>query len=143
MRYALVTLAGCTLPPGFHGALPVADLEQSGCSPTGATAPYGTTTAVQGVYAFSPGVGRLRVNWAGAPFACDAVLEGWSKKHGDALDLLVAPVDREPAGDCECPWNLLIDVEDLPSSVQLLVTVHAWDGVAEPVPLGTTNALVL
>jgi len=113
-------LVGCApdLPEGWQDAESVDDFTQDECDDTGGTDPDEVETTVTAT-ADDPG---LRVVGEGVFFRCSQDVEGFFRTRGDAVDVLVQPVDMNPrsVAKCDCSYRIEAGIpEEPPATVNL------------------------
>jgi hypothetical protein len=125
------TLAGCALfgpdlPAGWEDAEPIEDLSQSPCDGS----PYDTGwSEAMTAWEAAPGIRA-----AGDPlhFRCEQEVEGFYRQEGEALDVLIQPVDMHPevVAGCDCLYRVEVG---LPQAPPATVTLYRrWDGINDP-----------
>ncbi len=133
---SLAILGGCgpDLPAGWEDAEPVVSLVQSECEGSPLEAFDERVSAdLEG----SP----LRVEAFETHFRCAQDVEAFFRTSGSEIDVLVQPVDMNPANlaACDCLYDLEIAVTS-PSSAPARVEVfRRWDsesGDSDPVSIG-------
>ncbi|MEZ4320759.1 MAG: hypothetical protein R3F61_24975 [Myxococcota bacterium] len=119
-------LAGCApdLPAGWEDAEPVASLEQAECSGN----PY---EAFDERFEADLESDPLVVRAFETHFRCAQDVEGYFREVGDAVEVLVQPVDMTPkaVAGCDCLYDLTIEVgarDTPPASVSLF---RRWDSL--------------
>jgi hypothetical protein len=115
------------LPADWQGANRVTDLIQLDCqgSPLDGSNERAT---------FLPGDGRLGVQYDEAHFRCEQDVEGFYKDAGEALDVLVQPVDMHPSSvaACDCLYDIAIAIERLAAGSRRVTLFRRWDDINEP-----------
>lgn len=104
------------LPEGWEGAVGIEDFIQYACD--GSPSDDGWTSTVTAT-AIQPG---LRVIGNDLPFRCEQEVEGYYRVDGEAVDLLVQPVDMDPeeVAACDCLVEVEAGVpEEPPATVSL------------------------
>jgi len=137
MLLALALLSCVTdLPAGWEDAQPVDDLSQSACKGS----PYDTGfTEAMTASAGSPG---LRVVGEPLAFRCEQDVEAFYKVNGEAVDVLVQPVNMNPkvVAGCDCTYKVDMGIGvDPPAEVTLY---RRWDAINdpnEPVEVGSAS----
>jgi hypothetical protein len=153
MVILLATMTGCTdatygsaeLPPDWEDASRIERFRQSGCGNSPASVGPAETidVAVTG--------GTIDINYAHAPFRCQQNVEGFVRETGNALDVLVQPVDMNPAQPttCSCLYDLGLTLPARAGSYkpgEYTLTIHRrWDNVVAEnplVPVSTRNIAI-
>jgi hypothetical protein len=104
----LVVAAGCSggsnLPEGWEDALLAQDFEQSECVGTPDDGVERTQTVDVSVRS-----GGAYVTWTNVLFRCDQALEAYVRR-GDSVDVLLQPVDLNPADParCDCFYDVAL-----------------------------------
>ena len=131
-------LAGCgpDLPEGWEDADGINDFTQNECEGSA----YDTAeVASVAANADDPG---LRVVGDDLPFRCEQEVEGFYRVDGDAVDILVQPVNMDPrsVANCDCLYKVEAGIpEDPPTTVTLY---RRWDSINDennPVMVGTVE----
>ncbi|MCA9300560.1 MAG: hypothetical protein KDA28_15925 [Phycisphaerales bacterium] len=134
--FVLAALVGCAarLPEGWEDARPVASLVQTECGGS----PY---------EAFDE---RVEVDLASDPlvveafethFRCAQDVEGFVREEGDAVEVLVQPIDMTPkvVAGCDCLYDLVIEVGARPDDLARVSVYRRWDDLNDandPVLIG-------
>lgn len=130
MRFlALLSLTACSpdLPTGWEDARPVDDLVQSECGGS----PYDSDTPEPVVVA-EAAAGALTVSAEPVTFRCAQAVEGFWRADGDAISVLVQPIDMTPkaVAGCDCLYRV---EATLPAPDAASVTVwQRWDAINDP-----------
>jgi hypothetical protein len=120
----LVLLGACEpdLPDGWEDAVAVDDFTQDDCDDTGGDPPDLETTVTASED--EPG---LRVVGNNVQFRCAQDVEGFYQRSGEAVDVLVQPVDMNPESvlKCDCYYRIEAGIpEEPPATVSLY---RRWD----------------
>jgi hypothetical protein len=110
------------LPSDWADALEVTDLVQVEC----ATSDFEFADESA---SFQPGRASLAVTYDQAHFRCAQNVEGFYKVTGDALEILVQPIDMHPqaVAACDCVFGITFTVEPLASGVVEASLYRRWD----------------
>lgn len=134
MLLLLALACGPDLPAGWEDASKIDDFTQRECSGD----PYGEYTST--VEASAAGQGTS-VTADEVPFRCAQEVEGFLRWEGTLAQILIQPVDMNPAAvaGCDCLYRLDMGLDD-PAA---LVTVwRRWDNINDPndpVEVGTAE----
>ena len=125
--WLLLLLAACgpDLPEGWEDAEPIDNFGQSEC----AGDPYGETETEVRATVGGPGIEIIAEPMH---FRCAQEVEGFLRQQGDALDVLVQPVDMDPSAvaGCDCLYTI---TAGLPFDPPATITVYQrWDNLNEP-----------
>ena len=134
----IVLLLACApdLPSDWEDAEPVDDFSQEECDGSPMDTGWASTVSAS---AGGPG---LRVVGDDLPFRCEQEVEGFYRTSGEAVDVLVQPVDMDPrsVAACDCLFRVRAGVpEDPPATVTLY---RRWDNINDdndPVLVGTAE----
>jgi hypothetical protein len=129
-------LVGCgpELPDGWEDAQPVASLEQTECAGN----PYEAfDERVESDLTGDP----LVVEVFESPFRCEQDVEGFWKRDGDDVEVLVQPIDMNPGvvAGCDCLFDLVIEVTTTDEPPTRLGVYRRWDDLNDdndPVEIG-------
>lgn len=112
------------LPEGWEDAEPIADFTQSGCGgdPYEDSEPVVSATATDG---------SVDVAWDNAHFRCSQDVEGFYKTDGDALSVLVQPIDMHPSSVAKCDCLYAIDM-GVPVAATSVTVWRRWDAINDP-----------
>ena len=135
---ALVLLAGCApdLPEEWEDARHIDDFTQEECDGSPMDTGWESTVSA------SVGTPGLRVVGDNLPFRCEQEVEGFYRVDGDAVDILVQPVNMDPrsVANCDCLYKVEAGIpEDPPATVTLY---RRWDSINDennPVMVGTVE----
>lgn len=124
------------LPTGWGNARRVGEFSQSNCDRSPREHDERAT--------FTPSQGSIQVQYSDAQFRCDQDVEGFVRRDGDALDLLVQPVVMDPdeVARCSCPYNIDMDVLGLPAGSLNVTLLRRGDNLNEdndPVEIASTT----
>lgn len=124
----LLVLVGCTdLPEGWEDAEPIDDFYQRAC---GDGDPYAEESNERVEAEGTPDV--ISVDYLEAHFRCAQSVEGFFKVNGDAVDVLVQPVDMDPSSvaACDCLYDIYMTLPvEPPASLTLY---RRWDNLNDP-----------
>ncbi|HVR21662.1 MAG TPA: hypothetical protein VMS65_18230 [Polyangiaceae bacterium] len=114
------------LPAGWEDAERVSNLIQHECAGTALVEHDERAT-------FVTSDGSLDVRYEDAHFRCEQDVEGFFKDSGDALDILVQPVDMNPSSPtrCDCLYEITFAIAPLAGSRQATL-FRRWDDLNEP-----------
>ena len=139
------TYGSADLPADWENSSRIERFRQSGCgnSPASVGPPEAIDVAVA--------AGTLDINYAYAPFRCQQNVEGFVRETGNALDILVQPVDMNPQQPttCSCLYDLGLTLPARAGSYKAgdytLTVYRRWDNVITDNPVVTvgTRALVI
>jgi len=133
------------LPSGWGSADRISDLTQTECEGD----PYGDTGS--GDYdergTFTAGVGSLEVVYDDAHFRCAQDVEGFARRSGRTLDVLVQPIDMDPdpVAGCDCLYTVTMEITDLPAGDYAVSLSRRWDNINDdndPVLIATDTVTV-
>lgn len=135
----LATIAACTdatyrsadLPAGWENSARVERFSQSGCgnSPASVGPAESVDVAVAG--------GTIDIKYSYAPFRCQQDVEGFVLQTGNALDVLVQPIDMNPVQPttCDCLYEIGMTLPARAGSYKpgeyTLTVSRRWDHVVE------------
>jgi hypothetical protein len=96
---------------------------------------------------FAGGVGNIGVVYQDAHFRCEQNAEGFFKVEGDAVDMLVQPLDMDPksTAGCDCAYTITFLVEPVPAGAHPTTLYRRWDNITQPndpVPISTASVTV-
>ena len=149
----LATVMACTdatygsadLPPDWENSSRIERFRQSGCgnSPASVGPAEAIDVAVAG--------GTVDIKYAYAPFRCQQNVEGFLRETGNALDVLIQPVDMSPEQPttCSCLYELGLTLPARAGSYDAgeytLTIYRRWDHVVTDNPLVpvSTRAIVI
>ena len=126
------------LPEGWAGAGRVKTLVQEECP--GSDMDFADEGA-----SFTGGAGNIGVVYKQAHFRCEQKVEGFWKAAGDAVDMLVQPIDMHPSSvaKCDCGYNITFLVEPVSSGPHIASLYRRWDAINNPNdPVLIASALV-
>jgi hypothetical protein len=128
------------LPDGWGGAAPVKSFVQEDC-------PGSDPMSSDESASFSGGAGNIGVVYSHAHFRCVQKVEGFFKTSGDAVDILVQPIDMDPANvaACDCGYNITFVVEPVSSGTHMTTLYRRWDNLNHPnnpVPITAESVIV-
>lgn len=138
-------LAACSsgdsndLPDGWGGAAPVKSLVQEECS-------NGDMDFSNESASYTGGVGSIGVVYQDAHFRCVQKVEGFFKTAGDAVDILVQPIDMDPSSvaACDCGYKITFLVEPVTAGSHTATLYRRWDNITQPnQPVPITAAPVM
>jgi hypothetical protein len=86
------------------------------------------------------------VKYDHAHFRCAQDVEGFVKRGGDAIDLLVQPIDMAPdaVAGCDCLYDISMSVP-APKGDYSLTLYRRWDSINkpnDPVAVGATEVTI-
>lgn len=140
MRWSwLVFVVGCSadLPAGWEDATPVDALVQHKCDGS----PYDDEKHDERVASDLTG-DPLEVQVFEAHFRCAQDVEAFFTRDGDQLDVLVQPIDMDPAAvaACDCLYDLDIEVTTTDEPPTSVTVFRRWDNLNDandPVEIGS------
>ncbi|HEX7672227.1 MAG TPA: hypothetical protein VF395_21675 [Polyangiaceae bacterium] len=149
----LFSLAACSstetpapaadLPSAFTGAIRLTDFQQAECDGS----PYGDAGAALRERIEGAVEGRsILASYVGAHFRCAQDVEGFVRTSGSALDVLVQPVDMNPAAiaRCDCLYRITFSVP-VTDGQHVLSLYRRWDhksGSDQPTRIGSLTVEV-
>lgn len=135
---ALLFTVGCAdLPEGWEDAEPIPDFYQRQCAGGDPYEDYDERVEA------SATADAVSVDYLEAHFRCAQDVEGFYKRSGDQVDVLVQPVDMNPSqvAGCDCLYDINMTLPVEPPST---VTVYRrWDNLNspnDPVKIATVEA---
>jgi hypothetical protein len=147
----LLALAACTdatygvpdLPETWADAQHIARFTQGPCN---CAAPGGPPETIEA----SANDGSIDVSYAHAAFRCQQDVEGYVRQDGEAIDVLVQPINLNPVflSKCDCQYDVAMTIPAAkrgryPAGAYRLSVYRRWDNVNEPNdPLEIGSAMV-
>jgi len=129
-------LTGCAdspdvpdLPAGWEDAERIAELTQAPCGRSA------LADDVPEELGWSVGDDGLTVTYDHGHFRCEQDVEGFVRREGDAIDLLVQPIDMDPQAiaACDCLYDISLQLTP-PSGDYTLTLYRRWDKHNKPNP---------
>ena len=115
------------LPDGWDQAVRVKSFAQAVC-------PGSDMTFSDEGASFSGGAGNIGVVYKQAHFRCEQKVEGFWKAAGDAVDILVQPIDMNPAAVamCDCGYDITFVVDPVSAGLHTATLYRRWDAINHP-----------
>lgn len=115
------------LPEGWGGANRVKSLVQEVC-------PNSDMDFADESASFSGDTGSVGVLYQDAHFRCEQDVDGFFKTAGDAVDILVQPIDMNPksTAGCDCGYNITFVVDPVSSGPHMVSLYRRWDNITTP-----------
>jgi len=141
----VVVLGACSsggstdLPESWSGAASVKTLVQEECP--GSDLMFSDEGA-----SFTGGTRSIGVVYQDAHFRCEQKVEAFSKTAGDAVDILVQPIDMDPkaVAMCDCGYKITFTVEPVAAGTHTTTLYRRWDNITQPNdPVSITSASVI
>ncbi len=114
------------LPAGWEEAVWIEDFIQYECDGSPSTDDWVSTVIAS---AIQPG---LRVIGDDLPFRCEQDVEGFYRVSGEAVDVLVQPVEMDPdeVARCDCLYRIEAGIPEAPPATVTLY--RRWDNLNVP-----------
>ncbi len=132
--------AGTELPVGWAGAERIAQFTQMECGgPQGPGSPPETIRA-------AGTVNGLDVDYENANFRCAQLVEGFVRRTGPMVDILVQPIDMHPdkVAGCDCSYHIKTSINTEAGAFKVAV-YRRWDALTvpnDPVKIGQVDVSV-
>jgi hypothetical protein len=128
------------LPDGWGGAARVKSFVQEKCP--GSEMGLSDESA-----AFAGGAGNIGVVYHRAHFRCEQKVEAFFKVAGDAVDILVQPLDMDPVSVamCDCADKITFLLDPVSSGAHMTILYRRWDNWTQPndpVPISAASVIV-
>lgn len=136
----LLALAACTdatygvpdLPDGWTDAKHIERFQQAQCSGASPGGPPETIEA-------AANDGSIDITYAHAEFRCQQDVEGFLRQTGEAIDILVQPINLNPpfVARCDCQYDIAITIpaakrDRYPAGTYRLAVYRRWDYINKP-----------
>ncbi|HEX7479966.1 MAG TPA: hypothetical protein VF331_19340 [Polyangiales bacterium] len=130
--------AAADLPAGWSGAERITQFTQMECGGHPGI-PGAPPEAIQAVGT----VNGLDVDYEHANFRCDQQVEGFARRTGPALDMLVQPIDMHPVNvaGCDCSYHIKASIRVEVGTFKVSV-YRRWDALTipnEPLKIGQAD----
>ena len=130
---AVLLAGGCAsadLPAGWEDAERIEGLSQAPCG-SSALLPDRPDEALRWQSAET----RLDIAYDHAHFRCEQEVQGFLRKAGERLDVLVQPVDMDPGAvaGCDCLYDISMQIP-LARGAYSLSLFRRWDNLNNPNP---------
>ncbi|KYF71981.1 hypothetical protein BE11_03505 [Sorangium cellulosum] len=134
-----VGCGGADLPEGWEDAEAIEGLTQSECTASA----YDAT--VKETLAATPERGAVHLDYGAAHFRCEQAVEGFVRRSGGKVDVLVQPVDMDPSAvaGCDCRYDIGMTIKGLGKGTVAVDLYRRWDNLNEPndpVKIGSADA---
>lgn len=123
-----VGCGGADLPEGWEDAEAIEGLTQTECLASA------YDEAVKETLAATPERGAVHVGYGAAHFRCDQEVEGFVRRSGGKVDVLVQPVDMDPGAvaGCDCRYDIGMTIKGLSKGAVAVELYRRWDNLNEP-----------
>jgi hypothetical protein len=134
----LATACAPDLPEDWADALLVPTLTQGACDGDPYAGDPDERLEAEG------GAGQATLHYLEAHFRCEQDVEAFYLLDGDALSVLVQPIDMDPSmvAACDCLYDIDMEIPDLPAGALTVELFRRWDNINDdndPVAIGSAE----